>query len=600
MRAKCVSYSGCAVLLAVTWMSAQVPSAEVPACNPKTAQLMVEQQVTQSKSVTARPKRIKILLASADFLWLLDQPTARAYFIEAFATAKDHFAEKGFEKTTSRSGSGTASVAAILPDLRLDVIRAASKRDADLAKKFTEDLLAEYEKTAKDRTDQFDQTREQRDLLRLASETAKTNPELSRYLFRRVMRYPLIQEWAWALSNASRADQAFADAIYAEALQSYRNETPQRMLHLSAYPFGSTATFGQGRTTYTIAVGPEFVPDPALQRLFLETYFARIASFASNPEEMNRPPQPNSLPEAVLMVIALRELEPIIVGRLPDMLQRFSVARSQANALLTAEMRKDIDGLERSSAEGALSFEERIKRLEEADSKGTLTDSMIGTMIFPGRLRTDEHFKLLEPWLGKIKDEKLRGHVTSYFWFLRAQLAIKEDRLADAEKMAAKVVEIDHRALVLFEISKKQLDSANDAGSAFDTLNNVSKLTRTAPNSVAKVQILLSLSQMYERVSHSLALDELSEAVRVINQLEDPEIFQNWLTRQIIGKDFAVMATIALPGSNFDGLFAELGSKDFEMAVANARSLNDRYFRTIGVIAVASNCVRPRPASPTK
>lgn len=163
------------VAIFMTAASAQVASTETQACNPKMAHMLVEQQVAESKSVTARPKRIRILLRSADFLWPLDQPTARAYFIEAFTNAKEHFAEKGFEKANLKS-SGSSTTFTSLPDLRSDVIRAVAKRDPELAKKLTDEVLAEAEKAAE--RDEIDKTREQDDLLRLAAELAATNPDL--------------------------------------------------------------------------------------------------------------------------------------------------------------------------------------------------------------------------------------------------------------------------------------------------------------------------------------------------------------------------------------------------------------------------------------
>ena len=573
--------------------SAQIASSDAFACNPKMAQVLVEQQVAESKSVVARPKRIKILLRSADFLWPLDQPTARGYFVEAFTNAKEHFAAKGFEKAnlqTSKSGSSTF---ASLPDLRSDVIRATARRDPELAKKFTDEVLAEFEKAAE--RDAMDKTREQDDLLRLAGESAATDPEFARYLFRRLMRYPLTQTWFWSLYSAARGNQSFADSIYAEALRNYRNEKPGRLLYLSAYPFGAATIFGQDRTSFSAAPIPSFVPSVNLQRSFLDTFFARIAAFAANPEELHQQPEKYAQPEAVYMVTAMRDIEPIVVERFPDMLQRFTVARAQANAALTAEMRKDIESLEKNASRRSLTFEESIKELEEADGKGTLTDYLIAQILFQRRMRTDEQYAVYEPWLAKIKDEKVRGEITSYYWFVRAQLAIREKRFAEAEKMAAKVPELDHRAILLFEIAKIQLDSTNDAGSGFDTLNGVSKSTRRAPNSVAKAQILFGLVHFYERVNHSLALDELSEAVRVVNQLDEPDLFQNWIFRQIAGKDFGFMASISLPGNNLEGMFTELGKKDFEMALANARAFDDKYFRTIAVIAIAKNCVQLKP-----
>ena len=582
---------------------AQIPSAETSGCNPKTAQMLVEQQVAESKSVVERPKRVKILLRSADFLWVLDQPTARGYFVEAFKTASEHFAAKGFEKANVNGSSNKgATVYTQLPDQRTEVIRAVAKRDPELAKKFTEQLLVDYDKALADR-DENDKMREPGELLMFAAENAKTNPELSRYLFARVMRYPLIQNWFWALYSTARNDQVFADSIYLETLRNYRNEKPHRLLYLSAYPFGNESSFGQGSSRFSANVSASFVPNTDLQQAFLDVFFTRIGTFATNADETTQPLGKYESAEAVYMITALRELEPVIMERFPDMLQRFSVARSQAYSLLTSDMQKEIDSRDKTQSVSALTFDERIKLLEEADVKGILTDTMIAQMVFPGRIKKEEEYKKFEswPWLAKIKDEKLRADVMSYYWFLRCQLAIKEERFSEAEKMAVKVPELDHRSLLLFEIAKKQLDSINDQGAAFDTLNGVSKLTRSAPNSVAKARVLLSLVQLYERLNHTVALDELGEAVRVINQLDDPDLFDNYITRQIVGKDFASMVSLPLPGNNLEGLFTDMGKKDFEMSLANARGLDDKYFRTIAVLAIAKNCVQVKPpATPKK
>ena len=547
--------------------------------------MLVEQQVAESKSVDVRPNRIKILLRSADFLWPLDQATARSYFQEAFTRAKDHFAEKGFEKATSPSQTFVQ-----MPDLRMDVIRATAKRDPALSKKFADEVLAQFDKAEKER-DLANKTREQDDLLNLAGEFAESNPELTRHLFRRVMKYPLTQNWFWALLGTARGNQPLADSIYAEALQNYRNETPSRLLYLSAYPFGASTVFGRARMMFSAAPIPSFVPNVSLQRSFLDTFFGRVASFTSDPEMLNQSAQKNDQPEAVYMTTALTDIEPVVVERFPDMLQRFTVARAQANAALTAEMRKDIEELDETANRQSLTFDDSIKELEEADGKGTLTDYMIAQILIQRRIRTEKQFAVYETWLGKIKDDKTRHDLTSYFWFIRSQFASKEKRFDEAEKMAGKVPELDHRAILLFEIAKIHLDSTNDAASGFEMLNTVSKLARSAPNSVAKAQILLSLVQLYERVNHTVALDELGEAIRVVNQLKEPDLFQNWIFRQIKGKDFGFMASIPLPGNNMEGMFTELGKKDFEMAVANARSFDDKYFRTISVIAIAKNCI---------
>src|SRR5207249_3499360 len=138
---------------------------------------------------------------------------------------------------------------------------------------------------------------------------------------------------------------------------------------------------------------------------------------------------------------------------------------------------------------------------------------------------SEDQFAKIRTWVDKIKDENARSETVNYFWFLRSSLAIKEKRFDEAEKFALKVPEIEHRSILMFDMAREQLKNDNDAANVFDTLNAVSKLTRNSDNSASKAQILLALATMYEKVNHTVAMDELSEAVRVINGLKDPDIF---------------------------------------------------------------------------
>src|SRR5437899_7057731 len=261
--------------------NAQTPGTESPVCNAKFAQLLVEQQVMESKSVVEPVKRIKILIRSADFLWRLDLPTAHSYFAEAWKMADDRFKETGFETKQSND----SKVTSILPDQRMEVIRAIAKKDFEWAKRLSEQMLADYDKAAADR--KHDQNRELEGLLSLARENVNTNPELSRYLFRRVMRYPLFNHWFFTFYGIPN-NTPFADSLYEETVNNYRNESPRRLLYLSAYPFANEYIFGADK--YSVSMGPQtsLRQNPTLERLFLETFFTRIAHYAASVKDMDR------------------------------------------------------------------------------------------------------------------------------------------------------------------------------------------------------------------------------------------------------------------------------------------------------------------------
>jgi hypothetical protein len=291
------------------------------------------------------------------------------------------------------------------------------------------------------------------------------------------------------------------------------------------------------------------------------------------------------------MVSALKEIEPIVIQQFPDLFQRFSVAQSQAASLLSAEMKKQLDDREKWTNGIGQSFDERIAEMEKADGEGKLTDYMILQLI-RGQEKTEEQFKKILPWLDKVKDEKVRLGLTNYFWFLRAMLAIKEKRWDDAENFTAKVPEAEHRAVLMFDMAEIQAKNASDFSSLFDTLNRLSKATRSADNSVSKAQVLFGLANMYEKVNHSVALDELSEAIRVTNGMKDPDLFASSVRREINGKGFGFFASFTLPGYDLEKTFEELTKKDFEMSLANAKTFDDKYFRTLAILAIANNCAK--------
>ena len=576
------------LLTAFLSTNAQTSDVENPVCNAQFAQLIVQQQVMESKSVVEPAKRIKLLLRSADFLWKLDQPTSRSYFAEAYKTADDKFKEAGYENKTS--GGKAATFIVKLPDQRMDVIRAISAKDAEWAKRLVVQLLADYDKLSSDRNE-MDKTRELEGLLSLAQTSAKTNPELSRYLLRQIMRYPLFNHWFFLLYGIYGDDPAFADSIYLEALRNYRSETPRRLLFLSAYPFANERMFGVDKYSLGTTLPANITANTALQRQFIEAFFARIASYAASTEDINRAAEPNYQAEPVYMISAIREIEPFVIERFPDLLQRLTVAKSQAASLLSAEMQKELDDKDKWTNNLGRTFDEMLAEIEKADGEGKLTDYLIVSLLIRNG-KTDEQFAQILAWLDKIKDEKVRAETTNYYWFLRSKLAIKEKRIDDAEKFAVKVPEIEHRALLMFDMAGEQSKNAVDVGSLFDTLNRLSKLTRSSENSVAKAQILLGLANMYERVNHSVALDELGEAIRVTNSLKEPDIFSTTTTRQIFGKGFGYYAVFSTPGYDLEKTFEELSKKDFELSLANAKALDDKYFRTIAVIAVAKNCAK--------
>src|SRR5690606_2027124 len=152
-----------------------LPTASDGVCLDEFAKFLVDQQVSESRSVAETEKRIRILTKSADFLWKFEETRAREYFGEAYKVATDRFREKGFERKEYGGG-----ISAQLPDYRFEVIGAIARHDPKWAQKLSDELLKEHEATSKDRSP-LDRDREVASLLAIALEHVKLNPALSWY-----------------------------------------------------------------------------------------------------------------------------------------------------------------------------------------------------------------------------------------------------------------------------------------------------------------------------------------------------------------------------------------------------------------------------------
>ncbi|MGH9820391.1 MAG: hypothetical protein ACRD43_09500 [Pyrinomonadaceae bacterium] len=561
----------------------QNTSLESPICNVEVARLLVDQQVTESRNVEDTDKRIQILIRSADFAWKFDQPTARDFFTEAFKVATDRYHEKGLEKKQENG------LTTLLSDYRFAVIRAIAKRDSAWARRLIEQLLKEYEKDATDRNE-ADRGRELSEILNIAVASVKTNPDLSWYLFRRAMRERADYFWQWTLYSVASQDRAFGNALYTELIANYANETPRRMLFLSAYPFGNPRIVGVDKYQTASQVPEGFVPDEGLQIRFLTTFLDRALSYANDPTNLNAAPDQNRQPEPVYLISALGDLQPVVVQTFPMLLPRLSEATARAIGMLSDDMRQGMADREKWKGSQSATFDDRLAELEKADKEGKLTDSMILNLLI-SRSNTDEQFKKLESWLDKVRDQTARQEMRNYFWFLRSKLAIKESRLDDAEKFAAKVPELEHRAILLFEVIEQRLKNMNDRSSALQAIDDVDRVVRKSEDSVAKARVLLGLAAIYEKVNHISAMDELAEAVNVTNHVAKGDMLSSTIMRQIRTEGLVAFASFSMPGYDLENTFDQISKNDFEMSLTNAKALDDKFYRTIAVLAIAKNCV---------
>ncbi len=580
----------CFLPLAGSNLFAQVPSKKpVKQCNAQLARQIVEQQADFSKTLGETDQRVNVLIKVADFLWTFDEESARRYFAEAFQTARERFREKGLEKKENKG------LIIYQPDYRFDVIKAIAKRDAIWAKKLSDAVLKEFdEDKEKDKRDSYNKAREVGELLRIAAEAAKDNPVLALSLARRVMRYPLNNNWYFALYQIAANNRALADQIYGEALVNYADAEVFRLLYLSAYPFAGDRIFGVEKFSLGTSVPADFSPNQNFKRQFLLALLRRVMKLT--PESTDKSLQ-TSTPESAVAVIAMNELEPVVSQQFPDLLPTFSQAKVYAGSIVSNEVMDTANKRDESGKSFNKPFAEKLKELEKADAEGKLKDAQIIQLITSAR--KEEDYKAAETWLDKITEESPRESTKNYFYFQRSKLASKENRFEDAQKYADKIGKIELRAVVYFDIAEAKQKNPATRLESLESLTEVYKMAQKSPDTIEKAQVLLGLAYMYEKVDHFNALDALSGAIKTANKLENPNLFTSWSSQQITAKDYQFYTNYDTPGFDINRTFYEISQKDFQGAISQAEGFSDKYLRTLAVLASVKDCEKnEQPVKP--
>lgn len=549
-------------------------------CSALLARQLVEQQADESKSVVKTDKRVNILLRVADFFWLADEATARKYFAEAFQIARDRFREKGVEKSESKDG-----VTIQQPDYRFDVISAIAKRDAEWANKLAEIVLKEYdEDTEKDQRNANDKDNEVEELISLAAQNAKDNPQLSLTLARRAMRYQFLRRWTYSLYQMASNNQPLANQIYGELLNRYGDAKVYRLLYLSAYPFGNGRILGVEKYSMGMSVPAAFAPNRVLQRQFITTLLRRVMRLT--PESTTKSIQ--NIPETAIAVMGLNDLEPIIAQQFPDLAQAFSQAKIHADSIAEGNALASAKRNDEAGKNFNKSFDEKLEEVEKADGVSKLGDNQIFQLV--NAAKTDENYRKAETWLDKIKDEITREGTNNFFYFRRSKLATEENRLDDARKYALKVPKIEHRAVLFFDIAEAKMKESITKSESLDTLLEVYQTANKAPDSVEKAQVLLGLAFMYEKVDHFTALGTLAETIKTANKLEAPNLFTNSVTQIVKGKSFTHFSSYTVPGFEITETFYAISKNDFLNALTHSTNFSDKYLRTIAILATVKDC----------
>ncbi len=560
-----------------------------PSCTRDRALDIIRQQFDATKTFDNPVQRISVMIRAADLLWPYQQSKARAVFKESLELAQQNYKETG-DKDRKEGAFAVAQV----PDQRYTVINAIARRDLVWARELTEQLLKDERQQAEDKTvrDVGEDAKTNEKLLGIALALLTSDQTAALNFAARSLRYPATLYLPLFLYRLVPINRAAADQFYREALDAYANAPMERLLYLSSYPFANDREVGNmpGYTVYKVPEG--FTPNPALQRLFVGNLLRRVEQFIENPSE---PATTRRLSEPGQMWLALTRLEKQIQQSLPDLAPAAEQAKSNIYVRLNQNDQRDTGQTVKRDNEPKTTFDEQVDAAEKDPNVDNRDRLLTIAIISASAKETLEHILNV---VDKISDSAVRSQLLNWFYFNRTEAAIKDKKLEEARKLAARVDELDQRAYLYLRIAEESLKQDMDQTQAREMLDEVTDASAKAPATMVTARALLGIAYLYSKFDMNRAMVVLGDAVKLINRLEAPDFSHQYVTRKIEGKNFGSYTSFQTPGFNPESALRELGKLDFDSALNQSSNFADKSLRGMTTLALAEQCLKGQTAKP--
>lgn len=582
-------------LLCFTALPARCQNAEPrpsPICQHEDALNLIQEQIDASKLIDDDVKRIAVVIRAGDLLWPYRQDKARAAFRDAFELASRNYKEKGDEPSVQ----GHLVVQAA--DQRYRVIGAIARRDSVWARKLSDQMLEEEAREAEEKaTKDFERdARTAEKLLGAASSLLASDQPAALRFAKASLRYPTTIYLPFFLYSLAEINEPAADQFYQEALDSYLGAPMERFLYLSSYPFGNSGDVGEMPMYSGYSIPRNFTPNPALQRLFVQTLLRRAQQMIETPV-VNPAGERGRLSDSGQMWLALTRLGPQINRSLPDLAETARQARETIFSMFSqADQRRVTNTV---TERPQKSFDEMIEDAERQRDPATREATLAMAVITSSANETLEH---VVNATDKIDDPALRAQILSWLYFERTQKAIKDKNFPEAKRLASKVVELDQRAYLYSRIAEELIKRTRNDSEARELLEEVLDAAAKAPDTEVKARALLGVAYLYTKVEANRAIAVLGDAVKVINHIEAPDFSSDQAGRKIEGKAFGSYADLQTPGFNPENGFREVGKVDFDGAQNLAANFVDKPLRAMTMMALAEWCLQSSapPGKPAK
>ncbi|MCW5970482.1 MAG: hypothetical protein KIT57_18430 [Blastocatellales bacterium] len=572
---------------------------------------LIRDAAKDAVALTDRRSSVRLQARAADLLWKHDAEQARGYFERAYSAAADYYRETrddNMERVGRNSFVGRS-------DLRLDVIRLASRCDAELGRRLTDMFVAEKKREAEDKAVQSQQSQQpdrgsnrlfgrpeqaSGDLLSAAQSLLDSDQKLALELASRSLAEGVSQRTPQFLVRLAEKDRAAANAFYLASLERSARENPPlpgQLLLLSAYPFGENRIYvsdGSNTSSYAFQPIKDFIPDAAIIGRFLQTAGAVLARTA----QLTAAQSPDITAQLNVGLFAARLLAPKVAEHQPALQDEWAGLVAQ---LVAAAQESARQGIERTLEEMAQDRQrqaaqqgqaapntDRLKSLLERANNASdpgERDGLYQQAAFEAAQQGE--FAQALSIAEKISDYDFKRGVLGWLHFNAATKAVEESRFDDARRHAIEVPALDQRAYLFFQIAGavwKQKDRVR----AIELLEEAVRQAESADASNEKLRAQLGIAHLYAGIDSVRSFEILGDAMKTAVKVSDYSTDQARLLRTLQSRGMNMTSVSTVDGFDIGktlGVFAKL---DFERALGLAQSMENRALRCETVMAIAA------------
>lgn len=555
----------------------------------------------------------------SDLLWPYDSDSARLYLKDSFDQAVKFYLESGGYSRVKITKTGSIDI----PDVRLEIVNIALRRDASLGKGLQSRYLEEKKKELEAKTiseygdkniyEQTFGTSEiwSNELLRLAEKFLDSDVDKSAELARQSLASGIPRDFANFLSQMSAYNRAKADQLYLEGLiRLVNNQTtsPGQLLLLSAYPFNDERiVLADGKSIYFVQIEKQsnYVFNEQLVQKFISTAFDVIGRIV-HAEGYQPKYRENQLS---LAFFAVKVLEMKIAKYRPALSAQWGELTDALLSLQTEVVTKRIENnLERhvksSEPPSTADTQSKIKQLL-ADAPNAKTqekqDDLYVSAAQEALIAGDAEYAV--EIASKVRNLTYREKALSWFSYEAAIKALGKGDIFIAEKFAADVKPIDQRVYLLLRMAK-DLKGNDVKDRKRILLENALYQSRNADSGAEKLNAFVAISNFYLDFDKERAVEIVPELIGIASNVQNYNLQPSRLIRALVKSGGGGYTSVVnYEGFDISNLFIKLARNNkldenkFDETLLLARSIENSTIRSLAVTAIGTVMLGSEPTN---